>query len=402
MAENQFIVGPDTVRMLELGHPWVIEDRFTKSWPKGNAGDLIHLTDKTGKLLATALYSPDERIVARILSRDRMKLTNEWIRRRLQQASELRLKHLDLSGTTAYRLVNGEGDGLPGLTIDRYGEYLMIQRYTEAWSPHFKLLTSVLQELFAPLGIYEKFRPQETRKLAAKSTSTRYSHLLAGEKQKGKLTVEENGLNFLVDLEDGLNTGLFLDQRENRRDFMPRVQGKKVLNLFAYTGAFSVAAAASGAQKVTSVDASASYLVWARENFSSNRLNPKRHEFIVDDCFAVLDRLKREGRSFDVILFDPPSFSSTHKSTFATRGGTSGLAASCLALLSDNGLLIGSSNHQKTDFADYFKELRRGALKAGCGLRVIGLHSQSGDFNYPVTFPEGRYLKYVQAVKTII
>lgn len=400
MAEKQYMVGPDTVRMLELGHPWVIEDRFTKSWPHGNTGDLIRLTDKTGKFLATALFSPGERIVARVLSHEKMKLNNEWIRRRLKQASELRLKHLDLSGTTAYRLVNGEGDGLPGLTIDRYGDYLMIQRYTEAWSPHLKLITSVLQELFSPHGIYEKFRPQETRKLAAKSPSTRYSHLLAGEKQQGKLTVEENGLNFLVDLEDGLNTGLFLDQRENRRDFMPRVQGKKVLNLFAYTGAFSVAAAAAGAQKVTSVDAAAGYLDWARDNFNCNRLNPKRHEFIVDDCFAVLDRFKREGRTFDVILFDPPSFSSTRKSTFATRGGTAGLVTSCLNLLSDNGLLIGSSNHQKTDFADYFKELRRGALKAGCGLRVIGLHSQSGDFNYPVTFPEGRYLKYVLAIKT--
>lgn len=400
MTEKQYIVGPETVRMIELGHPWVLADRFTASWPKGGAGDLIRLTDKAGKVLATALYSPEERIVARILSNGRMNLNKEWLRRHLQQASDLRHKHLDLTGTSAYRLVNAEGDGLPGLTIDRYGEYLMVQRYTDAWLPHLKLITSVLQELFSPLGIYEKFRPQETRKLAAKSTSTRYSQLLAGERQGEKLTVEENGLNFLVDLEDGLNTGLFLDQRENRRDFIPRVKGKKVLNLFAYTGAFSVAAAASGAQKVTSVDASGSYLDWARDNFNCNRLNPKRHEFIVDDCFAVLDRFKREGRTFDIILFDPPSFSSTRKSTFATRGGTSGLATSCLNLLNDNGLLIGSSNHQKTDFADYFKELRRGALKAGCGLRVIGLHSQSGDFNYPVTFPEGRYLKYVLAVKT--
>jgi len=402
VAEKQFIVGPDTVRMLELGHPWVIEDRFTKSWPKGSPGELVALNDGAGKFLATALYSPGERIVARILTRERMQLSKEWFRRRLQQASELRMKHLDLTGTTAFRLVNGEGDGLPGLTVDRYGDYLMVQCYTEAWSPHLKSITSVMQELFTPRGIYEKFRPQETRKLAANSESTRYSQLLAGEKQKGKLTVTENGLNFLVDLEEGLNTGLFLDQRENRRDFMPRVKGKTVLNLFSYTGAFSVVAAAAGAQKVTSVDASATYLDWARENFNCNRLNPKRHEFIVDDCFAALDRFKRDGRSFDLILFDPPSFSSTRKSTFATRGGTAGLATACLNLLTDNGLLIGSSNHQKTDFADYLKELRRGALQAGCELRVIGLHSQSGDFNYPVTFPEGRYLKYVQAVKTAI
>ncbi len=402
MAEKQFIVGPDTVRMIERGHPWVIADRFTKSWPQERPGELIRLSDQTGERLATALYSPGERIVARILSRTQISLSREWIRRRLQQALELRLEHLDLTGTTAYRLVNGEGDGLPGLTIDRYGDYLMVQCYTQAWSPHLKLITDVMWELFSPRGIYEKFRPQETRKLAAKSESTCYSQLLAGQRQKGRLTITENGLNFLVDLEEGLNTGLFLDQRDNRRDFMLRVKGKTVLNLFAYTGAFSVAAAASGAQKVTSVDASATYLDWARENFNCNRLNPKRHEFVVDDCFFALDRFKREGRRFDLILFDPPSFSSTRKSTFATRGGTAGLATSCLHLLKENGLLIGSSNHQKTDMAEYQKELRRGALQAGCELRLIGLHSQSGDFNYTVTFPEGRYLKYVLGVKTSI
>ena len=213
------------------------------------------------------------------------------------------------------------------------------------------------------------------------------------------LLVQENGLSFQVSLERGLNTGLFLDQRSNRRDLMARVEGKRVLNLFSYTGAFSVAAAAAGASQVTSVDASPGYMEIARTNFSANRLNPKRHEFVVGDCLAVLDEMSRQGTVFDLILMDPPSFSTTSKSRFTTRGGTSDLVASALRLLRDGGVLIASSNHQKVDLADYLKELRRGALQAGNSLQVIKLSGQPEDFPYPVTFPEGRYLKYAICVK---
>ena len=180
---------------------------------------------------------------------------------------------------------------------------------------------------------------------------------------------------------------------------MDRVKGKRVLNLFCYTGAFSVAAAAAGASLVTSVDASPGYMEIARANFSVNHFNPKRHEFVVGDCLAVLDEMSRQGALFDVILMDPPSFSTTSKSRFTTRGGPSDLVASALKLLREGGLLIASSNHQKVDLADYLKELRRGALQAGSSLQVIKLAGQPEDFPYPVTFPEGRYLKYAICVK---
>jgi 23S rRNA (cytosine1962-C5)-methyltransferase len=294
--------------------------------------------------------------------------------------------------------VNGEGDGLPGITVDRYGDFLMVQLYSEAWRPHLKLFTSVLQELLSPLGIYEKSRPQKTRELEAVSDSKNYGLILSGKAAPKLLEVTENGLTFLVSLEQGLNTGLFLDQRRNRRDLMRRVTGKRVLNLFAYTGAFSVAAAFSGATQVTSVDASTGYTDWAKDNFSANRLNPRNHEFIVGDCLTTLGKLAQHGKRFDVILMDPPSFSTTARNRFTTRGGTSDLVATAIPLLTDGGLLIASSNHQKVDVADYLKELRRGALQADADLRVISLLGQPEDFPYPVTFPEGRYLKYAVCV----
>lgn len=399
MGQGSYKVGPESVRMMELGHPWIIADAYTKRWPAGKAGDPVELVDGAGRFLATALLDPNERIVARILDRERMWLDRAWFGKRLQSAVRLRQDHADLGDTDAYRLVNGEGDGLPGLTVDRYGEFLMVQLYGNCWRPHLKIVTQTLQEQLAPRGIYEKSRPQQTRELEAVSETKNFGRLLAGSAAPARLEVQENGLTFLVSLEQGLNTGLFLDQRRNRRDFITRVQGKRVLNLFAYTGAFSVAAAAAGASLVTSVDASPGYTDWARANFGANRLNPKRHEFIVNDCLSAVTDLVRQGKRYDIVIMDPPSFSTTNKSRFTTRGGTSDLVAAVMPLVPDGGLLICSSNHQKVDVADYLKELRRGALQADSDLRVISLMGQPEDFPYPVTFPEGRYLKYAVCVK---
>lgn len=400
VQHDKRIVGPETVRMLELGHPWVLADAYTKKWPAGRVGQIVELCDSQGRLLGTALLDPGDRVVARLLSRERMRLDRVWLRKRLQRAIDLRRSHAGLIETDAYRLVNGEGDGMPGLTVDCYADYLMLQLYSAAWQPHLALLTNVLQELLAPTGIYEKVRPRETRELEAVSDSKKYGRLLVGESAPERLKVRENGLNFLVSLEQGLNSGLFLDQRRNRYDLMKRTAGKRVLNLFAYTGAFSVAAAASGATRVTSVDASPGYSDWAKENFRVNWIDPERHEFIVGDCLAVLGELAHRNKEYDIVLMDPPSFSTTAKSRFTTRGGTSDLVAAALKLLPDGGLLLASSNHRKVDVADYLKELRRGALQAGAELRVISLFGQPEDFPYPVTFPEGRYLKYAVCVQS--
>lgn len=390
-------VGPETERMLELGHPWVIADRYTKKWPRGRSGDLIYLTGKSGNVLATALYEPDARIVARVLGRGEISLDINMLKSRLHEARRLR-KWLDLDNSDAYRLVNGEGDGLPGVTIDCYGEYRVVQLYAESWRPHLDTLVAALQVAESPRGVYVKERPQQTRELEARHTSKKYARLLAGEPCQDKLAVQENGLSFLVDLEEGLNTGLFLDMRTHRRRLMGRVAGRRFLNLFCYTGAFSVAAACAGAGQVTSVDASAGYLEWARENFAANGLDPDEYEFVAEDCFVALERMQHEGRRFDIALMDPPSFSTTRRSRFSTRGGTSELVSAVLPLLEPGGLIMCASNHQKVDVAEYLKELRRGALAVQRELRVVDLGSQGGDFPYPVTFPEGRYLKFVTAV----
>lgn len=391
-------VGPETIRMLKLGHPWVIADRYTNLWPAGTAGELIALVDEQQNYLATALYDPKDRIVARVLAQSKIQLTEGWLKKKLLQAKQLR-QHAQLDATNAYRCLNGEGDGLPGVTVDCYADYLMLQFYTAAWDAHLDPLIAALRQVFQPKGIYRKLRPQETRALEAKKRSKEYSRLIAGNPAPVPLQVKENGLNYLVDLREGLNTGLFPDQRRNRQELMARVAGKRVLNLFAFTGAFSVAAAAAGAKKVTSVDVSAKYLEVAQKNFSMNRINPKQHEFVVSDVFVELARMQTQQRRFDVILFDPPSFSTTKKSRFSTHGGTSKLVIASLPLLESGGLLISSSNHQKVSMDDYLKELRRGALQSGNELKTIFTSGQPEDFPCSVSFPEGRYLKFVISVK---
>ena len=384
--------------MLNLGHPWVIADHYTSRWLKTEPGSLVELVTNQDHSLGTALYDPGARIVARRLSTSVVEIDRSWFVACLERAVRSR-SWIDFGDTNVARLVNAEGDGLPGLTVDQYGDYLMVQYYTPAWERHLPTIAVALQEVYAPLGIYAKFRTQETRKLAAgKKQTPAQGRLLSGVAAPDDFIVVENGLRYRADLVKDLNTGLFHDQRRNRLEFRHLSAGCRVLNLFAYTGAFSVAAAAGGATQVTSVDVSGRYLDWARKNFHLNEIAAEDHEFVTGDCFAELDRLQKAGRYFDIVLMDPPSFSTTRKSRFTTSGGTAELVEKALGALTTGGLLVTSSNLQKMPLDAYLKELRKGSLTAGYQLQVIKVAGQAEDFPFRVGFPEGNYLKYVMSI----
>jgi len=390
-------VGVETARQLATGHPWVIADRDTARWPRNlGPGQVVGLESPGGEFLATALVEPGARIVARCLDRRPVSVDRTWFRRRLRRAVELREADLLPGRTEALRLVNGEGDGLPGLTLDRYGDWLMLQFYTPAWQAHLEALTAAIREELNPRGLYLKARPQQTRSLAGKGRTEDLVRLLAGEPAPELLPVREDGLTFLVRLNEGLHTGLFLDQRDNRRRFRQLSRDRAVLNLFCFTGAFSVAALAGGAARVTSVDASRRYLDWCRRHVEVNGLPQQRSELLRGDCFQVLERLAQQGRRFDLVFVDPPSFSTVGRGRFTTRRGTSELMAALLPVVRPGGIVVACSNHQKVDWAEYLKELRRGAARAGRMLQVLGSWGQGVDFPYTVGFPEGRYLKCVQ------
>ncbi len=397
---QQLKVGSETARVLKLGHPWVIADRYTRQWPAVDCGSLADLVDDAGSFLATALIDPQARVAARVLSHTHVNLDDVFLRKRITAAAAAR-SWMPLGDTDAWRLVNAEGDGLPGLTIDRYAGYAVLQYFTPAWEPHLERVAQVLlaMENEEFLGVYAKYRPQETRKLAAGGKKKKpYSRLIAGREAPRDLTVVEHGLKFSVDLVNDLNTGIFPDQRQNRQVLRARIAGCRFLNLFAYTGAFSVAAAAGGASQVTSVDVSARYLEQAQRNFRLNGFDPADHEFVCGDCFAEVEKFVRRGHRFDVVLMDPPSFSTTRRGKFTTGGGTADMVARVLPLIEPGGLLITSSNLQKMALNDYLKELRKGSLAADRTLQVMEVSGQSPDFPFLTGFPEGQYLKYVVSV----
>lgn len=399
MALERLAVGADTVRMLKLGHPWVIADKHTARWPSRlRLGQLAELVSPEGESLGTALIEPGARIIARLLSADAVCLERDWFQERFRAAERLRRDCLNLEATDAWRLVNGEGDGLPGLTVEHYGDWLMLQLYTPAWEPHLDTLIGALAKQCKPAGIYLKQRPQQTRELAGQlQQEDRLVKLVAGQAAPELLTVRENGLAFQVRLNEGLHTGLFLDQRDNRTRFRNVSQGRATLNLFCFTGAFSVVAAAGGASTVTSVDVSRRYLDWTRENLQLNDLPLERHELLPGDCLKVLRRLAADGRTFNLAFVDPPSFSTTKRGKFTTKGGTGEILTALFKVLEPGALLFACSNHQKTDWSDYLKELRRGALDAEVDLQILELHGQGADFVYPAGFPDGRYLKCLMA-----
>lgn len=391
---KQCQVGAQTKQMIQLGHPWVIADRYTRQWPQVSCGEVISLVDENRQVLATALCDPEHRIVARLLPGRPQSITPAWLKGQVSVAARLR-DHADLRRTDCYRLVHAEADGLPGLTLDRYADFCMLQLYTAAWEPWLDELKAAIVDVFAPAGLYLKYRPQQTRKLEAKGRGTPRNRLLHGAEAPTPLKVRESGLDFGVQLHKGLHTGLFPDQRRNRQEVMAHSSDREVLNLFAFTGAFSVAAAAAGARRVTSIDVSEKYLTQARDNFRLNSLDPDLHEWIVGDVFVQLAVLHQQKRRFDMVIFDPPSFSTTKKSRFATQGGTAQLVTAALGLLLPGGLMVCSSNHQKVTLEDYCKELRRGALAANRGVRPIFVGGEAEDFPGDVCFPEGRYLKFV-------
>jgi 23S rRNA (cytosine1962-C5)-methyltransferase len=293
------------------------------------------------------------------------------------------LRRFALRGTTsAYRLVNGEGDLLPSVVVDVYGAYAVLSLYDAA-------LVATADELAATLvrqgfrGVYLKtrvradLRHQRAAELAAETPLLGEAPPLAAEARaapandQATLLVEEHGMRIEVALGDGLSTGLFLDQRDNRQRVRAGADGRRVLNLFCYTGSFSVAAALGGAREVVSVDLAGRALERARRNFELNGLDPKAHRFFKEDAVKWLGRAGRRGERFALIVLDPPSFATVGKSTFSVDKRYAEVAALALGLLEPGGRLLAVTNHTRTT-PPGLRRLLQGAVRtAGRQLRSL-------------------------------
>jgi len=285
--------------------------------------------------------------------------------------------------TSTFRLFNSDGDGVPGLVVDSYGKSAAVGIYDEALLPLVDALVTALQRLgylaaFLKKRVRRDLRAEDAKQLAPAAP-------LFGAPEQAEGAVIENGRLFGVSLSDGLSTGLFVDQRDNRQRAVGWARAGRMLNLFCYTGSFSVAAAQGGARTV-SVDLSGRALARARDNFELNGFSLDGHQFIKEDAMKYLARAVRRGDSFDLIVLDPPSFATVGKGTFSVKGRYVEAAAHCLRLLAPGGRLLAVTNHTATPRLAFRRMLSEAAERAG--LKLVALKDMSSGLDCP-DGPEG-------------
>jgi 23S rRNA (cytosine1962-C5)-methyltransferase len=385
---------PRAERALRRGHPWLFERAIRQQSHDGAPGDLAVIFDRRRSFLAVGLYDPHSTIRVRVLQhREPATIDRDWFRARLAAAARLRAPLLE-AATTGYRLVHGENDGLPGLVVDRYEGTLVLKLYTSAWIPHLRDVLAALasvapaERLVLRLGRAMLEQPQYLYGLSDGA-------ILSGPNLDGPVLFWENGLRFEVDPIRGQKTGFFLDQRDNRARVEKLADGKAVLNVFAYTGGFSVYAARGGARSIVSVDTSAPALEAATRNLAHNQQTPP-HEIVAEDAFEALARMGKNRRRFDLVIVDPPAFAQKRTQAAQALSAYERLTRLSLSVLQPGGALVQASCSSQVDAETFFETVHRAAAQAGRPLREMERTGHALD--HPITFKEGAYLKCLFAV----
>jgi 23S rRNA (cytosine1962-C5)-methyltransferase len=381
-------------RALRSGHPWLFDRAITGESGGGKPGDLAVIFDERRHFLAIGLYDPTSPIRVRVLHHGAPEpIDRGWLRSRLSEAVVWRAS-LPETGTTGYRLVHGENDGLPGLVIDRYDATLVVKLYTLAWVPWLAMLRDVLDEVCpASCAVLRLSRELQHRPEHLYDLSD--AAVLAGPRRTGPVLFSENGLRFEADVLHGQKTGFFLDQRDNRARVGKLAGGLRTLNVFAYSGGFSLYAARGGAPEVLSLDASAPALASAERNFALNRRLPPvaacRHTLLVADAFAALSDLHQRGQRFDLVIVDPPAFAKQEREVGGALQAYGRLTALALGVLQPGGTLVMSSCSSRVSAPAFFRAVNQAALDARRPL--VEIDRTGHPIDHPVRFPEGEYLK---------
>lgn len=385
----------DAQRRIRQGHPWLYDNSIHKQNRKGQCGDLAVIYDKRNRFLALGLYDNASVIRVRILQRFKQVPINQvWFEERIKKALKLR-KELSLSShTTGYRVIHGENDSLPGLIVDRYADALVIKIYTAAWIPYLQYFLAALDGLVSSKWIVLRL----SRKVAENTrllNGYKDGMFIKGTKVSSPVLFKENGLRFESEILSGHKTGFFLDQKDNRQKVEKLARNRKVLDLFSYTGAFSVYAARGGAKQVLSVDISVPALRAAERNMHLNKnsrwISSVKHECVKSDAFDALEMLHKKKVRFDMLIIDPPAFAQSQNEVRAALSSYTRLVKLGLMVLNPKAVLVVSccSGHIKKD--DFMKAVHSSAVASKRPLKDIARTEQPID--HPITFPEGAYLK---------
>jgi 23S rRNA (cytosine1962-C5)-methyltransferase len=376
----------DLTRSIKRGNPWIYLDALRPHSPLGHGTICTILDNKLGRPLATGYYTLDSPLAIRVCSTDPDLLLDwSWLERMLEQARALR-ERLFNSETTGYRLVNGEGDGLPGLVIDRYGTAAVMKLDgpgAEAFYPALEIAKWLAQVM----GI-------ETVVLRSRDRDVS-PIVLVGEEPQVPVPFLEHGTQFAADILVGQKTGFFLDQRENRRLIGQLSKEARVLNLFGYTGGFSIAAGRGGATSAVTVDIAPQAVAMAQTNWELNRLTPEAHEGAAQDVFEFLDQSLTTKRRWDIVVADPPSFAPSASKIPQATAAYKKLFCAAAQVTRRGGLLAASSCSShigEPAFIEICEEAVSMAKRKGT---VIAVQGQPADHPFPLALPEFRYLKFV-------
>ena len=379
---------------IRKGFPWVHYYQLDNRKISGKAGDLGVIYDSDNRFLAIGLYDPFSDIRLRILqTRNPREIDETFFHERLQQALELR-GSLDSNKTTAYRMVNGENDGFPGMVVDRYNDILVIKVYTSAWFPYLKMLVGLLMEMAGTSRILLQLSRHVQR---ISEGGYQDNQMLLGPDLEKPVRFRENGLLFEADLLHGQKTGFFLDQRDNRQKVREWAEGRSVLNMFSYTGAFSVYALAGGARSVLEIDVNAQAQAAALKNwelnFGSDGNQKGRLRQIKGDAFEQLASLNRQGEKIDLVILDPPAFASRKQNKQNALQAYLRLAKAGAQCTRKDGLLLAASCSAQVGANEFYRSVDLGIRATGRSYQK--LLKTGHPLDHPVTFKEGAYLKAI-------
>ncbi|MEX2535475.1 MAG: class I SAM-dependent rRNA methyltransferase [Trueperaceae bacterium] len=373
MALKTLNLGRELEKAVASGHPWIYRDALPRHSLR--TGEWVRL--EAGRGVAFGIYDEEGAIAVRVFSREAVP-ERPWFNDRVLEALQLR-SGLEERGTDAYRLLYGEGDGLPGIVVDRYGRFAVLKIYSQGVR---EAVPYVLKALTSALDLSSVSERIEV------GLESHYGQLPPPE-----VTVSENGLKLLANLHEGQKTGLFLDQRDNRATVRTMSSGRKVLNLFSYNGGFSVAALAGGAQAVVSVDMAEPALRDAVRTVELNGFDSERHATVTADVFEYLSSAPSER--YGLVVCDPPSLAQAKRSRHAALRAYRRLNRSALERVEEGGLLATSSCTAQVSPEAFRQVVAEAVAEAGVRAQIIHEAGQPIDHPVPANFPEGRYLKFM-------
>ncbi|AAT63828.1 methyltransferase [Bacillus cereus] len=379
------------IKEIKSGYPLILKDAIQNLNDVREEGTIIKVVDEKNNFVGKGYYGKQNKGYGWILTRKESEQINQsFFESKIKSALHKRKQFYKSSDTTAFRALNGEGDGLGGLIIDYYDGYYVVSWYSEGIYTFRDEIIAALQKVANFKGIYEK------KRFDTKGKYIEGDDFVAGERGEFPLIVKENGVNFAVYLNDGAMVGVFLDQRNVRKQIRDKyAKGRTVLNMFSYTGAFSVFAALGGASKTTSVDLANRSLSKTIEQFSVNEVDYEAQDIIVEDVFLYFKYAAKKKMKFDMVVLDPPSFARSKKYTFSAAKDYKNLLKETIAITENNGIIVASTNCSAFDMKK-FKGFIDTAFKEMNGkYKILEEHSLPEDFRTIDQFKEGDYLKVV-------